>query len=218
MGEFRAGSLFVFVLIYMILAYAITAGITSVSAADINVTGNESVQDSLSLSGGTCEPPRERGDIFASFDSLRCTSTPVEDEAVCNDINGCTWSNATSTLLFFETSASCDGVINATSYDSTAQTDEESLVEPEFCELEGFDDSQSTCEQVGCTWINPDETQVTASSGFSTVTSTFGVLSGFRADIIGLPSMVGWLYAMFTFYIPLVLLLISIYYMIPVIH
>lgn len=218
MGDYRAGGLFVFCLLYLILAYAVTASVTAYNTENINVSGNESVQDSLSLSGGSCQGPRERGDVFSSFDSLKCTSTPVEDENVCNEINGCSWSNATTTLLFFETAASCRGTINATAYDSTAQVNSDTLTSPGFCELSGYDNDRATCERVGCQWVDAQNIEVTPTSGFSTVTSTIGVLSGFRADIIGLPPLVSFLYSMFTFYIPLVLLIISIYYMIPVIH
>jgi hypothetical protein len=192
--------------------------VTAYNTNNINVTGADGVKDSLSLSDGSCQGPRDRGDVFASFDSLQCSSTPVEDETVCDAINGCSWSNATQTFLFFETSASCNGVINASFYDTTAVVDDNILESPGFCELSGYDNDRATCERVGCKWVDAQGIQVTPTSGFSTVTSTIGVLSGFRAEIIGLPPMVAFLYSMFTFYIPLVLLLISIYYMIPVIH
>jgi hypothetical protein len=225
MGQFSAGLAFIGILVYMVLAFVLTAGMTSFStgsgAGELNVTGSEGIQESLQLYGGVCEGPRERASIFDSFNSLSCDSIPgAASEGSCNLIEGCAWENESTSFFLFDSPATCGGRVNASFYDQNAVYGASTryLSSPDVCDLSGLDTSQRDCELLGCNWVDASDYQIGATSGFSTVVSTLGALTGFNASIIGLDGLLAFLYSVFAFYIPLVLLIIAIYFMLPVIH
>lgn len=172
----------------------------------------------------------------AFTDRLRCEeSIGVLDQSTCDIIEGCTWENVTSGFWFWETteSASCIGDINATAYGIEVTTSifrprvaahnntgiyaaNTPFLDPTPCTHPEVLTNKTKCDLFSCSWedINIQSSYTEPSR----VLDTVGDLFTFRYDFGFDNDNYNYILNILTFVIPLLMLIVSIYYMLPFAH
>lgn len=211
MGQFESANWFIGVTIYFIL---FIATVTAVSSLGLDFEDGTTSTGSISgLSGDVeifCSDPRYRylpnGEYTETYeDNDQCSvSTGAFSSSVCNAIQGCTWSNVTEGFWFFSsTSEACTGDINLTYYDAA---------DDGLCT--GL--NTSSCQLLGCTLYEYDPLNAEISSP-KEIMGTVAELFTFRYDF-GFTGLLNTLLSIFLVFIPLLIWILSLYFMLPFLH
>lgn len=213
MGDFKSLPLISILTVYFFLFLTIT-----VVADDVEM--DEYYSGDI-ISNGTCTAPRIAfDDEFKTYEvnepSANCIKTRVAyDEQGCNDIPGCAWDNETIFFFFNTGSQICDGSIDK---DNLSGGESWGLF-TSVCELADVRYNQTLCYNIGCTWASGGESfsKIDNKNQLLTTISdlfTFRYDFGFSGDLETVNIVINF----FLFYLPLVLLIGAIYFMIPIIH
>lgn len=208
MGEYKALKLFVYLIIYF---FAFGTILTILSLDDTNI---ENEVDLNFSDDSFCDGPRiaynihlEAYEVFPT--SNNCKHTRVAyDKNGCEDLYGCSFINDTG--WFSSDEYVCNGTINFSRYGESLGSDIDNL-----CRFEGVQ-VEDVCYDVGCTWYNDAEEYSDIKSP-NTLLSVTGSLFSLRYDF-GLTGIFNIITNFIMFYIPLILLVGSIYFMLPILH
>jgi len=173
----------------------------------------------------------------AETDRLFCEeSAGVLSSSTCNDISGCNWTSVTSGFWFWTTTSepSCIGDINSTTYgieknnpffgrprivshNNTGYWESFTpFDDPSVCTHPNVIQNKTLCNMFSCQWE-----LVTADTSFNSVGSVYSTISEvftFRYDF-GFTNQTLSLLMNFIFIVlPLLLLIVSLYFMLPVVH
>lgn len=240
-GEFNAGVWLVGIVIYFIFFILTTNGVSQLYAeSGENITISSSNLDFSSFAGGNyCNNPRyaynpetlEQYEYKTTqYDFLNCEeSIGVKSESICSNINGCSWDNVTSGFWFWTTTeeASCIGNINASYYGIETTTEITGEVVKahnntatfgivSICNHPNVIQNKTLCSTFGCTWdtLKIDNTYTSTSSVIDTVKDLFSFRYSFGFDDDTANNILNVIF----FYIPLLMLIVSIYFMLPIVH
>jgi hypothetical protein len=207
MGDFKALTLFVALVIYFFL-FLFIANVGEQAEVDNYISLNESIEAFCTTPRHSFDADGDTNRILAS--SKRCVKTKVGfDESGCNSLEGCTWVNE-STFFFWSSPSACEGDINRSFYTNESI----GLIPPNLCVMEGFQD-QDLCFNIGCTWMDSaSEINVKDTKG---MLELVGELFTFRYDF-GFSGLYNVLTVFFSFWLPFLLLIGCVYYMLPFIH
>jgi hypothetical protein len=168
--------------------------------------------------------------------SLNCDeSVGVTDETVCNQIEGCSWETVSAcswwTQLWCTGSTdTCTGNINGTYY-GMAESDswfgghyaikEDSAVVNDANVCTDYNLSVTNCTLLSCSWLGSEqlyalkETEIKLSQNMWNVAwNSVGQLITFRYDF-GFDTYANWVTNFIIFYLPLLLLILAIYAIVP---
>ena len=203
-----------------------------------DVDGYEYIRDF----GGYCAAPRFKYDPqtleineFGRVDSktLSCSNSPgVQSPDTCGQIEGCNWDTTTSGFWFWkEEYQTCLGTINASYYgietgtmigqeiviphDGTPETgfDPRQRVTP--CDHESIKGDRNVCEGVfGCSWATIQD-ELESKARHTNVVRTFGSLLSFNHDWGFENPFISNLMTFLLVIIPMLLVIIGIYAMVP---
>lgn len=240
-GDFQAGKWLVILVIYFMFFIFTANGVSNLyTESDVSeLSVSDSNFDYSSLIGeNVCSNPRYYYDPTSldtyeysnvNVRNLECDeSIGVKSQTICESINGCVWENVTSGLWFWETTeaASCLGKINASYYGINTSTIFKGEVvaahdnTPTFgaatpCNHPNVLENQSLCDIFSCTWQKVEIADSYTSS--SSVVDTVKELFTFRYDF-GFSDNVNSIVIFIFFIIPLIMIIVSIYYMLPFAH
>lgn len=201
----------------------IIALLTFASGIDSDISfsdGGFTTIDELRSKGGSCGYPKTtqwNGQLFGRA-ANSCQDTFLTTNDSCSAINGCTWSDERWFIPLLSGSyfgdVVCKGLINVSYYN-----DNQPIQNNRICEASALANSENLCEILGCSWtdfskMSTEELQSYAKPTPRTFLNAIAFLSGFRADF-GFDG-VGYAFIVFLlFYIPLLLLIASIYLLVP---
>jgi len=219
---------------------ASTQGLTNTSLDSINLQGT--------IGTYYCDNPRfyynaNTGEKLeysnAENDRLFCEqSEGVFSSSACNSINGCTWTNSTGGFWNWWTGTEvenlCLGDINASSYgieiadgfigrprvashDNTGSWSTYTpFSDPSPCNHPNVQYNKTLCNMFSCSWekISADTTLTGAGDIYSTIGQLFTFSYDFGFENQGINYLVTFLFVI----LPLLILLLAIYFMAPVIH
>ena len=225
MGEFNAGKTCLWIVIYFFVFFTVVYSM--IQTDDYYETDNDlSTRDVGFLrrsdpfnTDGYCDKPHfDIPFITSVFEEnlFPCGYIRANDVYTCEYFNNCNWTNITTFLFFnYETDYFCDGYVNLT------QLGFERTTIQHICTLTGLQ-NRTACETFGCTWYDYSElgTDVSGQSGsysIKSISDTVLFVTGFKADL-GVPNQYLWIYSFIFFWIPLVLLIISLYFALPFLH
>lgn len=185
---------------------------------------------------GVCQNPRYKYMVdFAAetvdtrpmmrTESLACINTQgVTDNVTCNSIPGCEWE--VQSFWFREDKATCAGVVDAAQlgievdssffgtdivarHDNSRPTKRVSVCDHPEVVLD-----EDRCDLFGCTWETDPDTDIGYDNIFNTVTTVFTFNYDFGLENAMLVSILNFLFIG----LPMLLLVMSIYFIIPFIH
>jgi len=246
-GSILGASVFFFLFIYFVVFILVADGADSMGTEndDINVTdfsGTDGGLYGIGYFGQVCNTPRyeydpESTDVSETNDPdhLDCERTKgVLRSDICNSIEGCSWENVTSGFWFWETTedATCLGSINASYYgiDTTSFLGREVVVEhsntevfrdrygskKSICNHPNVVRNESLCNTFSCTF---DFLQTDLEdTGLSSIRRTAGDVFTFRYDFDVENSVLSFVINFVLVILPMIALLISIYFMLPIVH
>lgn len=179
-----------------------------------NVFFNPTYQNQCSGTGG--------GRSMNFLQNIQCNQLALDNEDYngCNNVTGCTWQNRSSFFGLFVSDPECTGIVDKTTYNITGGLNT-------YCESSGLQ-SVENCTLFKCDWVDfsslPTNTKGASLSGneplsLSTTTNiwnTIKFMASFRTDI-GLGNF-NFIFSLLFFWIPTVMLLLAIYFMIPFFH
>jgi len=225
MGDNKSGVTFIWVTLYFVLLGIILSTsnifLVGLGVTPIGLTDNDAINFKFGANEyNVCSNPRwflKSDGTYGANDYLThsnaCDITGgFLDENICNDLEGCTWTNETT--FFFWTIESedfiCTGDVNITHYNN----DSEKNYFSSMCTLSDFQNNETLCTYMGCTWF----THNSVSSGSSGVLYE-QVKNAFTLRFeTGLPSPYNEVILILMLYIPLLVLFVSLYFMLPFIH
>lgn len=235
MGEFGAGKLILGLVSYFALFIAFMSLFNAVSADygldALNITGDESligIEQTILSQGGLCEEPRyyvkegEQVELQVFEDTLLCEFTSGNvDLNTCDGIAGCALVN--ETFLFFPTGEQyCGGVVNLTSEfginESTYSFSGGFAVTTPA--LETLLTTKDQCQFFGFTWNEYTQEQASTLSndvGLGSITGLVSNLFTFQATFSS-NYWVNFILTLILFYLPLIALLVAIYFALPFLH
>ena len=218
-GKLLLGLIGYFTIFVLIITYG-----SSVAESFGGSIGGETTFDvSLNSTFGSqssCSFPRYRynqnGDsskyIF-DINNLDCDiSAGAISPNVCDYIEGCNWANTTTGWLWFSsTTQHCNGTINQTYYNDGEINTEN------FCNMDGLqgDTETNTCGVLGCTSYAPRNDAKGGVLKPLVMLDTVGNLFLFRYDFGFETDLYDWITNFIIFYIPFLLLIMSIYILSP---
>lgn len=221
MGDIKAGKWAIGVLVYFVLLSFILSLANAISTEyDLDFITSSSI-DELSngtTTIGTCEDPRyyvnSGGELKEEFVGNRksCASTlGVYDSDTCSTIQGCTWDNITTGFWWWTSTGaeSCIGDINVTYYNNGS-----GIGTTRVCDMYTLSSDEASCNAIGCTWNDGSAESIT----YATVSSlfvdlfTFDISFGFENDFFNN------FIILLLIYVPLIILAVAIYFMLPIIH
>ena len=171
------------------------------------------------------------------YDRLFCEeSVGILSQDICDDISGCKWENVTSGWWFWKTveDASCIGNINSTYY-GIAQTTVvigrpriEShnntgvwaiytpFSDPSACQHPNVIRNKTLCDMFSCSWtpVTPDSSFKSVGNVYSTMSDVFSFRYDFGFANQGLSLFMNFIFIV----LPLLILIVSLYFMIPFFH
>lgn len=210
----------------MMLSMYFIIFLITVSAVDsLGITGSDGeTTDDVDIStlepqiNEFCSDPRVAWSADGSVYEIREAETDCQQsigvisEDRCNALQGCEWRNETTYILFFSSvTEGCFGDINI-SYYNDGNSDYESV-----CELSEPYENRNTCLQLGCTWNRATEDDLSQISNPRSILNILGELFSFRYDF-GFSGLINTFVNLMLFYIPFIILAISIYFMLPFAH
>jgi hypothetical protein len=211
MGQLNAGVWLILTSIYFIIFISVVASVSSLGL-DFE-DGTISDGDISSLTGQSvfqCDTPRYaiRGDgsvYITRENNLDCRSSyGANNDKLCNQINGCTWENVTSGFWFFaDTTETCNGDINLNFYDSENDG---------LCK--GL--TSNDCFILGCTYYETNPYTSDISSPKEIMGLIFQLFT-FRYDF-GFSGLLNIIISIFFMFIPLLIWIMSLYFMLPFAH
>jgi len=225
MGSFNSAKWLVILCLYFIVFISI------VSTVDTTKTGIDGYIDIDTLGSleGECQRPRSIPEIEGFLvnipeTTLRCDRTRgAIDEDICNSLEGCDW-NATTKILWWGGEYTCQGELDFDYYDVEDEWDSYNQFIRTFktqsvCDLSGVRNESEICWNLGCSWIDGEELTTELSTNVSSkgIFSTLGALFSFRYDF-GFDDKYNNIVNMLLFWLPLLMLLLTIYYSLPLIH
>jgi len=173
----------------------------------------------------------------AQNDRLFCEeSVGIFSQTSCESIAGCTWENVTSGWWIFSSTddATCMGDINASAYgidvndgfigrprvaphnNTGVWATYTPFSDASVCTHPNVENNKTLCDLFSCSW-----TTISAETGFNSagdIYSTIGDIFTFRYDFGLSNNGVKFFLNFFFVVLPLLILIISIYFMLPVIH
>ena len=203
--------------LFSILTFLI--GVTEFSSGDsiIMPDGSLSTVQDLKEKGGNCEYPKINGETWTVWNN-NCKDTLADTSATCSLIEGCTWTDETINFfgLGYIGNVYCKGSINTTYYN-----DNEDLSGNKICNAVLLDDDEELCKLMGCTWadysgMNEGEI-IDITKPKSSLTNFLKAVKfafGFDASI-GLTGIVQLIFSILLFYVPLIILIGSVYSLMP---
>jgi len=235
MGESRAGSWVALLVVYFAIFIFTVHAVASSQIAIMNTTNlnaSNSLLLGLDATGGTCDVPRLEPTAYSNSNRLLTCKYLVDvnlvyDNASCSSYNGCTWETKTAWWDIngiFQTSVeTCTGNINATYYNANNPVDTAfsgSAIAGFYSNvcngLSNLSQSGSMCQSFGCTWATMGIDGSVNSLQVNSFWDTIKALFTFQTDI-GLDSY-NWIFNLFFFWIPLILLIIALYFCLPFLH
>lgn len=246
-GSYLAGTMFFVIFLYFVIFILVvdsTANINDVDS-ELNVTDFSGTQGNLyqiGYFGQVCNNPRSEYDPNTAEvtesddpDHLDCEkSRGVLRDDICNSIEGCNWENVTTGFWFWETTedATCLGTINASYYgiDTTTFLDNEIVAshsntdtfndlygtKKTICNHPNVIRNETLCQTFSCTYdFLQTDTQTT---DLGSIKRTAGDVFTFRHDFDVDNSFMSFVLNFVFVILPILGLLIAIYFMLPVIH
>lgn len=226
MGQFDAGKLALSLAIYFIIFITglfIAESFANSYDLDYSVTQSGSTELFGNINGTyqSCNPPRgflnpqsgtfETIGVF-QVDSIKCEYTKGNyDGDVCNVIDGCVYDN--DTFLWFNTGTqSCTGIVNLSFYGVVGEVVN---IYDDVDNLRSKLNNKEICEIFGFNWgTNSDERDDVSINTFLDLT---GSLFTFRASFTDI-GILDFILTLLLFYLPLIALIIAIYFSLPFIH
>ena len=242
--KFGAGMFIVVIIIYFTLfIYTVNSAVNVSNEYDL--TGNDSSLDSGGFHDdgivnvdpvGECQNPRHRLNIdygagtyeevpTGLADTMNCQFTSgMLDNSTCESIAGCEW--VVRSYWFRSDETVCDGYIDGTEYDIDIRTNilgMQRVAEhnntgigerPSICNHPSVIHDQDLCEAFLCTWDTDQEQDVGYQTIYSTVKTLFTFQYDFGVDNAAITGILNF----FLIALPLFVLLISVYLIIPFIH
>lgn|SRR3990167_9161825 len=191
MGEFSAGRWMIGLLLYFFMEFLIIYSVLNASAVLGLDTAGISANDpgfSSLANAPFAETGRCGGDPL-----LFCNDMPIYNETLCNSglFPGCFWDNGT-----FIFGASCIGAFEGSCSSYVNQT---------------------YCITAGCDWLDSTTGTISNLASESKLTQALTFMLGFNAEF-GTPAAYRFIFAFFFTYLPFIMLLLAIYFSIPIIH
>lgn len=235
MVEFRGGM----VVVIMVIYFTFFIAIVDTTARIEGETSNQSINDldyssdyNL-LSDGYCNSPRYEYDnegkrLIASDErALSCTITEgVRGKDYCERLEGCYWDNATTNYWLWTTigEATCLGNINHTYYGMDKYAFSNFMkphnntnfwsTDTSVCNHPTVIDNSSLCNYLSCSWSTDSlEYDVSYKGIKSTVSDIFTFSYDFETNNATTSFILNFIFVI----VPLLILLIAIYSLIPVI-
>ena len=221
MGDAVAGKWVVGILIYFFLYLLVTTGVYAMKAW-INTNDNRRITTNNPFITDSPFNARYTGCTGSSRvvnwqGVVPCTLLEGVDDYKngCNNISGCTWHNVTDLFGFAIFPAVCAGEVNFTAYGL-----EENQIATSIC---ANINNYNTCALFECNYGNTSAIPLQSVdplnpiSFLSSMWTVFKWSATLKLDL-GLSQAGNIIVAFFGFYIPLLGLLIALYFMIPVIH
>jgi len=220
MGESKSMVVILGILVYFILFFLIVQG--SLNSAryygvddgsiSINDPGFQEKFQAFDETGGICRGGGRTG-VIGNFNRVLCHRLDVfEDEDTCNDIPGCTWANETSLFGFAIRPARCEGKVNTSEININA-------TRSTYCENSPALQESINCSIFQCNWVNQTqlaEEFIEDQQSFTNVWQTVKFVAFFRAEL-GMGGFT-WIFSMIFFWLPLVALILAIYFALPFLH
>jgi hypothetical protein len=246
-GQFGAGIWFILLVVYFFFFVVIVNSVGVLDDIAGDYSGAATNVDFTSLTGRTyCSDPRYAYDAAtgqetvyssSSRDRLFCEeSIGVRDQTTCDSIAGCSWETVTTGFWFWTTviNATCIGDINATAYgvdmtdpiigrprvmshDSTGVFSSYTpFSSPSPCDHENVIFNKTRCEVFTCSWTSeaPQETIKSATGIYDTVKTLFLFRYDFGFENAGLAVLANFIFIV----LPLLMLIMALYFMLPIIH
>jgi len=221
MGKFTSGIWFILVTLYFIFFIG-TVSVVNLFAYEEGINFNDGTITNGSLTGLNvnpeffCDTPRYTYSADGSNQfkinpsSSNCRDTAgVVSEDICERIVGCSWEEVTSGFWFFSsTSETCVGTINATHYGKTNQNN--------FCTANNVSGNLTNCILMFCTWYETQPLQSDITSPRQLI-NLIGELFTFRYNF-GFDGFLNIFITILFIFIPLLIWLLSLYFLLPFIH
>jgi len=245
MGEFKAGGMFVLMIIYFIVFIASVSLGEQINqeSSEINVESQiEGLEGYYNDFSKICITPRfeydpDTADITESNDpnNLLCEkSKGVLSKTICESIEGCSWENVTNGFWFWKSTepASCLGNINGTAYgietktflgqnyvsdhNNTEYFEDNYNIKNSVCTHPNVIKNKTLCDTFSCSYNRLDTPEPEAN--LNSIKNSVGDIFTFRHDF-GFESTTAQFFGNLLFVVlPLIMLAISIYFMLPVVH
>ena len=238
-GEYRAGLLIVLMLMYFTVFIVIVDSSNSIIAESSTNLSNYDYVNTLEgynlVGGGYCANPRYEFNADTGEEKetnspqyLACELTKgVRNRDMCNNIEGCLWDNATTNYWLWTTTGepTCTGTINASYYGMEKNTLSKTIKIHENTEFFGqisvcnhpdVISNRSSCDDLSCTWTKDDISNVEPS--YKGISSTFKEVFTFSYDFAVENETLKFFLNFLFVGIPLILMIIGIYFIIPVVH
>lgn len=235
MVEFRGGMVVVIMVIYFTFFIAIVDSTEQMKGQidTRNVTELSYSSDYNLLSDGYCNSPRyefnsERERVLSSDErTLACEVTAgVKGKEYCERLEGCYWDNATSGFWFWTTEgeATCLGNVNHTYYNMEKYELSNFIkyhnnsnfwnTDTSVCNHPTVIDNSTLCGFFSCTW---SEESFDADVSYKGIKGTVGDIFTFSYDFNEDNPTMKFLLNFLFVVVPLLILLIAVYTLIPVI-
>lgn len=245
MGEFQAGKWLILLFIYFTFFVLIVASVNTFDGeiSDLNnYNTSVSSEDFQDMNYEfTCEEPRyyytanAEKDVYdkTARDRLHCSeSYGVISNESCNDIEGCSWDFVTTGALWWkESDYYCLGYINSSYYGVDSTTNGRRIASHEnrgfWSKINLFNDpspcthpnviyNRTNCIAFSCSWVEFDFSEKLNSP--SKIMRVIGDVFTFRHDFGFQNSTVTFLFKFIFLILPLIMLAIMIYLLLPFMH
>jgi len=221
MGEFKSGLWIIGILIYFFLFFTIMVSITA-SQTILNIKQSSSVsfndpgfqnQSSFFKTGRGCGGT---GDTMNWLSGIPCPKLDIDnqDYNACNNISGCVWRNETNLFGVSVIEAECRGYVNQSAMNIDGNS-------KEYCFSSGLQ-NRSICTTFRCQWLNASEFSQIQIDTFkpqgtlSVLWNTVSMVATFNVDF-NLKHYT-FLFSFLFFWIPLIGLIIALYFALPFLH
>lgn len=247
MGEFKAGQWVVILFFYFTVLIIIVAASDNLYG-EIYVTGEAGIEgydNLLFMTDAACENPRfkynpttgessqyNRGQV----DSLDCSqSYGTLSKNDCDSITGCSWDNVTSGFWFWKSiDEGCTGYIDSDSYgvdskvkdlfggisvkphDTYTAFSSSNVKSISPCNHANVVRDEELCRLFSCSWVSVDFTENYDKP--SSILKTMGSVFTFKYDFGIENNLLSWILRFMFIVLPLIMLMVSVYMMLPFLH
>ena len=155
-----------------------------------------------------------KGSAMTITKNIFCQKLDIERDDIdsCVNVSGCRWENVTDLFGITITPQGCYGNSNKSFYGINGTYDRSSA----YCAAPGLQ-QEEICETFKCNWYNAttqfNQVSPASTNSMATVWDTISWVTTFQFDI-GWGSY-NWLFSLFAFYIPMIVLVIALLMMLP---
>lgn len=216
MATWESGKAILLLVIYMIVVGFLSFVLVNTSIGDIQVSSID-LQEPTSIGDYVCSGARfNKEDIRLNPYSEWCGHLKVANENECISIEGCTWEISTKPVFLWwggEVYEYCDGAVNSSYYHDGEISYLLGNSNTSLCDLSQASTNESLCSAFGCEKYERVELDTDFNSIYETLAFMFGFSVTFDA-----PPLLQIIISLLFVYLPLIALLLAIYFSLPVIH